>query len=61
MAKKKQTEPKVVEVAPTPEPLEAGEVISGEKSQTILVGGVVYHHIREASNGQWIYAPFRSN
>ena len=36
--------------------LEPGEVIRDEKTQSIVLGGRVYHHVREALDGRWIFA-----
>jgi hypothetical protein len=55
-----------VETAPEPlpaslEPLEPGEVIHDDKEQSIVIDGTVHHHIREATDGRWIYAPVRAD
>lgn len=45
---------------PTPEPLNKGEVIAepgAEPVYSFKIGDVTYHHIRNASDGRWIYAP----
>lgn len=46
------------EIAPA-EPLGEGEVIRDEKEQSIVIDGTVHHHVREATDGRWIYAPVR--
>lgn len=51
--------PAPVDVAPA-DTLEPGEVIRDEKEQTIRIDGVVFHHVRESINGQWIYAPLKN-
>jgi len=51
------TEP--VSVEPTPEPLEPGEVIREDREQSIRIDGEVFHHVRNALDGRWIYAPLR--
>lgn len=50
-------------IAPPVEPvdrLDTGEVIRKEKEQTIRIDGKVFHHVREALDGRWIYAPLKS-
>lgn len=44
---------------PSPEPLDKGEVIRNERDHTIRINGQVYHHVREALDGRWIYAPVK--
>ena len=55
-----EPEPEAVAVVEAePEALEKDEVIGDERAQSIRVDGQVYHHIREARDGRWIYAPIR--
>lgn len=40
--------------------LEPGEIIRDEREQTLRIEGVLYHHVREAADGRWIYAPVKA-
>ena len=46
-------------VAPTADTLGEGEVIRDEKEQPLRIDGEMYHHVREATDGRWIYAPLK--